>query len=66
MTSETFAEAHADQWLGCVKCKESHHTSSFCPKCGRCFFQYVGTRRCHNDEVGTFVGCECGTVSMWD
>jgi len=59
---EDFAQEHADQWIGCVACGASHHNTSFCPKCGRCFY----TQPVSNDEVGTFVYCECGEVSWWD
>ena len=63
--TDTFTEEHADQYVGCVKCKGHHHTSAFC-RCGRCFFQYIGTRRFDHSDVCTLVRCECGEVSMWD
>ena len=63
---EDFAEKHADQHLGCVKCRGSHHESSFC-MCGRCFHQYIGTKRLsHDGIIGTIVHCECGRNVLWD
>lgn len=67
MIDEEFAVKHADQHLGCVKCRKSHHVTAFCHGCGRCFFQYIGTKRLHHDHVvGTVVGCECGKRVLWD
>lgn len=64
-STEAFAEKHADQWRGCVECKESHHATAFCRKCGKCFFsdkaKYV-----HDDVIGTIVTCQCGTKDLWD
>jgi hypothetical protein len=62
--SEQFAMEHADQWRGCVECKESHHESAFCPVCGKCYFR---AKSYNNDpEIGTFVTCQCGYKDLWD
>lgn len=59
---EDFAEQHADQWLGCTACKRSHHNTSFCRSCGRCFY----TQTTKTEEGYTFVYCECGNNDLWD
>lgn len=60
---EKHSEQYADQYLGCIECKVSHHDSAYC-SCGECFF--VGSIE-HDPEYGTFVKCfGCGKVSWWD
>lgn len=60
--TEDFAEKHADQWQGCLQCKESHHESSFCKNCGRCFYH----QKSETTDYGTFIYCECGQSDLWD
>jgi hypothetical protein len=60
--NEQHAQMFADQHIGCVACKESHHETSFC-ECGRCFFKAPVI---DNSEMGTFVTCECGQSHLWD
>lgn len=60
---EQFAEQHAEQWLGCVACGSSHHKTSFCPKCGKCYFT---AREFDNTPHGDFVTCQCGHRDLWD
>lgn len=70
--TEAFAEQHADQWVGCIQCKESHHETGFCQRCGQCFHALIGVRDAKgrrlvdNSDAGTFVHCPCGSVIMWD
>ena len=62
---EQFAFENADQYLGCSACKKSHHISSVCKNCYRCFF--VGKR--FPDKSGMFadvVKCKCGKTYIWD
>lgn len=63
---ENYAEHNAEQWRGCVTCKESHHETSFCQKCQQCFISLIGTKRVIVDEYGTFVHCTCGSNVLWD
>ena len=65
---EQFALEQSDQFLGCVACRESHHDTSFCQKCGQCFFCLMrkGTREVRHTEMGTFVNCPCGSDILWD
>jgi hypothetical protein len=60
--NERFAQQHFDQWRGCVACKKSHHETSFCRKCGRCFYK----QKIVQDDYGTFVYCVCGQNDLWD
>jgi hypothetical protein len=64
-STEDFAEKHADQWQGCCECRESHHRTSFCKNCGRCFFRLIPLDRVVTDDY-TFVYCTCGHNDLWD
>jgi hypothetical protein len=65
--NETFAFEHAEQYLGCCSCRESHHETSFCSKCGQCFHCLIGVKgRVNHTEYGTFVSCPCGSKVLWD
>jgi hypothetical protein len=63
--SEQFAFEHADQHIGCVRCKESHHISNICQSCYRCFFKekYVTDKNGYHSPV---VFCSCGKKYLWD
>lgn len=62
-SSEAFAYWHADQWIGCVQCKRSHHVTSFC-KCKSCFFT---AKIREQSDHGTFLMCrKCRSINLWD
>ncbi len=63
--TERFAYQHADQWWGCLQCRESHHYTSFCKNadCRKCFCHQ---KRVDDPKYGTFIYCECGLTDLWD
>lgn len=65
-SKEAWALAHSEQHLGCIECKESHTSDSFCA-CGRCYYRCIknGTYK-HDEYYGTFVHCDCGADIWWD
>lgn len=67
MDDEDFAAQHADQYIGCVACRASHHESAYCP-CGQCFFCLMRTKpgAVEHTEHGTFVSCPCNRHILWD
>ena len=72
-TDEEHAFQYADQYVGCVSCKKSNHETSFCQKCGQCFFCLMGgdktlpkeKKRVIHGEY-TIVCCPCGAEILWD
>jgi hypothetical protein len=64
--NENHAFNYADQYIGCIKCHESRHITSFCLLSGACFFCLGWEGKVTNDEDGTFVNCSCGEIHFWD
>lgn len=61
--SELFAHDHAYQWRGCLRCRQSHHVTAFCQRCGLCFF---GAEAFEQTDVRDVVNCQCGLTNLWD
>lgn len=61
--------ANPEQWRGCVTCHDHHHETSFCQKCGRCYFSQLN--KISRPGAGTsmdfdVIKCACGAVNIWD
>lgn len=62
---EEFAAKNAEQYIGCVECKRSHHKTSICPNCNRCFFNQKIIYDKENIHA-PIVNCKCGKTYLWD